>query len=82
KIPLLDVTKKMCGVLGIDPYRLIGSGSMLITTSNTHAMMDELSIRGIKATVIGKITENGLRLIDKGVATNLTMPQADELFSI
>lgn len=34
KIPMLDITKKVCEEFKIDPLRLISSGSMLITTKN------------------------------------------------
>ena len=82
RIPILDVTRTICRRLDINPYRLIGSGSMLITTANAEEMLSVLGKDGINAAVIGKITQSEMRVIDNGEACKLTSPEADELFSI
>lgn len=81
-IPMLGVTKKICSHLGIDPYRLIGSGSMLITTPDAKALLGEFSANGINAAVIGKITDGHICLIRNGKRETLEPPKADELFSL
>ncbi len=81
-IPILNVTQKICDHFSINPNRLIGSGSMLITTSNTKEMIAALISSGIKASVIGQTTKDGMTLINGDILTELTPPQADELFSI
>ncbi len=81
-IPVLDVTSKICRHLGINPYRLIGSGSMLITTKNKDPMLKGLSLEGIIATVIGKVTDEDLYVVQNGNKLTLLPPESDELFSI
>lgn len=39
KIPMLDITKKVCEEFQIDPLRLISSGSMIITTKNGEELI-------------------------------------------
>ena len=81
-IPILRVTQKICTHFNINANRLIGSGSMLITTSNTKKMIEALSAAGIKATVIGQTTSRVMSVMCGGVVTELSPPQQDELFSI
>ncbi len=60
-IPVFKLTRKVCGLLGIDPLGLIGSGSLLICCRPIG--LDELilSIRkaGIDVTCIGEVLEEG-----------------------
>lgn len=81
-IPVLHITKSICAQFGINPYRLIGSGSMLITTNNCDIMLNEIKKAGIEAAVIGRITDNGVYIIENGIKAPLDPPEADELFSI
>ncbi len=82
KIPMLDITKRICAQLGIDPYRLIGSGSMLITSSDPDSMLGGLKKACIDSAVIGMIAEGGAYIIENGKRVALDPPEADELFSI
>lgn len=82
KIPMLDVTKKICEELGIDAYRLIGSGSMLITTQDTEKTIEALEKIYVKASVIGKVISKDICLIENEQKTTLSPSGADELFRI
>jgi hydrogenase expression/formation protein HypE len=82
KIPILDVTIKICDKFSIDPYRLIGSGSMLITSKNSSALIEIFNENGIKAEVIGNINGKGIYVIDNGNKSLIKPPEADELFSL
>lgn len=82
KIPMLDITKKVCEEFKIDPLRLISSGSMLITTKNGDGLIKKLKEKGIDAGIIGKISEHGGILVDKGNEINVEPPKRDELFNI
>lgn len=82
EIPILESTTKICSRFGINPKRLIGSGSMLITTKNTDKLIKSLKETGINAAVIGKIKEGEITVTEGGINTVLAPPQADELFSI
>lgn len=79
-IPVCEVTRKLCRVFGIDPYRLISSGSMLITAKNGSGLVEILGKKGIPAAIIGKITEKGRYIINDGKANPLNPPDVDELF--
>ena len=82
KIPMLDITKKVCEEFKIDPLRLISSGSMLITTKNGEELIKKLKEKGIDASIIGKICEKGGILVDKDNEINVEPPKRDELFNI
>ena len=57
KIPFSPLTVKVCQTLGLDRYRLISSGSLIITSPRPEDIVDDMKNHGIKAAVIGKITE-------------------------
>ncbi|AWK50614.1 AIR synthase [Clostridium beijerinckii] len=82
KIPVSDITKKVCEEFKIDPLRLISSGSMLITTKNGGELIKKLKAKGIEASIIGEICEQGGILVDKGNEINVEPPKRDELFNI
>lgn len=82
KIPILDVTKKVCDEFKIDPLRLISSGSMLITTSSGKDLIKKLNEHGIEASIIGKIIEKGGILVDGKKEIVVDPPKRDELFNI
>ena len=82
KIPMLDITKKVCMEFKIDPLRLISSGSMLITTKNGGGLIKLLNESGIEASIIGKICESGALLIDDDIEIEVEAPKRDELFNI
>jgi len=82
KIPMLDITKKVCEEFKIDPLRLISSGSMLITTEKGNELIKQLRENGINASIIGTISEKGGVLVDKDKELNVEPPKRDELFNI
>ena len=81
-IPILDETRKVCAHLGLNPYRLISSGSMLITLPKPEPLIKALKAKGVKATKIGEITEAGVFSIENGEKILIAPPQADELFRL
>ena len=80
EIPVHAVTRKLCYVFGIDPYRLISSGSMLITVKNGAELVRILEQKGIPAAIIGRITEHDRNIIRDGETLILSPPDVDELF--
>ena len=83
KIPILPETKKICGFLGLNPYALISSGSMLIATDEPDAVMAAMSANGILCSRIGKIVEKTRQFVDDhGQIHELLPPEADELYKI
>lgn len=82
KMPISDITHKICRKLNIDPLKFISSGSMLITATYGKDLVDKFNSEGIQATVIGKMTEErGILVIDK-TYKDVLPPARDELFSI
>lgn len=82
KMPVTDITKKLCAKFEIDSLKLISSGSMLITCSNPEEVLNCLTEENIKGTVIGKITEKDGIIISQGKERKVLPPEADELFNI
>ncbi|NLL82583.1 MAG: AIR synthase [Tissierellia bacterium] len=81
-IPIMDVTKEICEILEINPYRLISSGSMLIIISEEDfvELEKELSDLDIKSTIVGEIIDEGIYRIKGGVKSVIDLPTSDELY--
>jgi hydrogenase expression/formation protein HypE len=83
KVPVLPETKKICTFLGLNPYALISSGSMIIATQEPERILLEMSKNGILCSEIGKIIEKDRQYIDmNGQIHELSPPEADELYKI
>jgi hydrogenase expression/formation protein HypE len=82
KMPISEITYKVCEKLNIDPLKFISSGSMLITTASGKELVDKLNSKGIKATVIGNITYARGILVTDRMEKDVLPPTRDELFSI
>lgn len=80
QIPLLEETKKICQRYELDPYRLISSGSMIITCKNGALLKEKLKENGISSEIIGKILPEGRMLVQQGEKRELMPPDTDELF--
>jgi len=82
KIPVLPVTEKICKLTGLDPYRLLSSGSMLCVCKRPKPLIEGLNAAGIDAAVIGRITGGGVYAIGKkGVRTEIKS-ERDEINKI
>ena len=81
-IPVLHETKRICDIFKLDPYRLISSGSMIITCSNGNKLLEQFRSAGIAATVIGKIIDKERVIIENGIKRELEPPGPDELFKV
>jgi len=81
KIPVAEVTRKICARLNLNPYKLLSSGSLLCAVKKPKPMLEELQAAGIEAAVIGYIEpkERGMVCIGKkGVETAIT-EETDEI---
>ncbi len=82
KMPLTEVTKKICKEFSVDPLKLISSGSMLMTTGEPEVVIEKLKEANIKATVIGNIiNSSGWIKVGKELL-EVAPPEADELFNV
>ena len=84
KIPIRQETVEICEFYGINPYRLISSGSMLMATTDGNKLVRELEKAGFHAVVIGKATEGKDRMIRKDEEEHsfLERPKTDELYQV
>jgi len=86
-IPIPDETRQICGALGVDPLRLLGSGALLITAQPGEAekIMEALTEEGIKASVIGEVTplsEGRLLVDEKGSHESIEAVDQDEIYRV
>ena len=80
QIPLREETRKICRLMGIDPLRLISSGTMIITAENGAALVERLAEGGIPAAVIGKMTAKEKTLVWSDRTEPLEQPKSDALY--
>ncbi len=82
-IPILPETRAVCEARGLDPLRLIASGSLLIAHPDGPSMVAALAHEGILATCIGIFTENNDRILVKnGQPGELAPPESDEIYKV
>ena len=84
KIPLLPSTKAICEYYGLDPYRLISSGVMIMTVKSEKVseLMSEFEKQGIEAAVIGKIIPEHRLIQTEKESLPLEAPDVDELYKV
>lgn len=83
KIPIRQETVEICEVLGLNPYILMSSGSMMMVTDDGFALVRKLEQAGIHASVVGKTTDGKDRILHNGEEIRyLDKPQSDELYKI
>ncbi|MCR4776814.1 MAG: AIR synthase family protein [Saccharofermentans sp.] len=84
-VPFTEATTAICDALGLDPFRLISSGSLMIATPEPERVIEELKAQGVPATVVGSFTDKseGVFYIENdGSYVKLSPPGADEIYSI
>ena len=83
KIPIRQETVEVCEALGLNPYILMSSGSMMIAAEDGYGLAEKLKQEGIPAAVVGKATAGKERILRNGEDTRyLDKPQSDELYKI
>lgn len=85
EIPLLDETKKIAEFYGLNPMRLISSGSMLMIFDKDKFIdfKDEADKRGIKITKIGEVIDGKeAEVIVGDEVISLSEPGSDELYKV
>jgi HAD superfamily hydrolase (TIGR01509 family) len=83
KIPVYSETARICGLLGLDPLGLIGSGSLLLCCRQYACDQLLLKLRkaGIEVSEIGEIRESGRGIDAQHQHQRVTWPrfEADEI---
>lgn len=82
QIPLTDITRQLCDLLEINPFRLISSGSMLMVANDDQLkiLQKEYQAQNIPLAVIGELTESGAEIISHGQSNQIDPPTADHLY--
>ena len=86
-IAVAPETESVCNVLGLDPLRMLSSGSLLIAArpGNADRITKSLQRSGIAASVIGELTkpEKGRIFVKRdGTREKLEPPARDELYKV
>lgn len=85
EIPLLKETAEICELFSLNPYRLISSGSMLMTMEegDYQAAKMEAESKGILLTKIGRITDGETVKVELSDGEEeLAPPDVDELYQV
>ena len=86
KISIDTETLEVCRVLGLNPYLLLSSGSLLITMDNNEAerMIKVLKRKRIEANIIGKLLKNPFerKLIKDRKRMKLPRQEKDEIWKL
>ena len=87
RIAVAPETKSVCDALGLDPLRLLSSGSLLIAArpANANRITKTLQRSGVAASIIGEITkpEKGRVFVKRdGTRVKLEPPARDELYKV
>ena len=81
KIILPEAVRLTCACFGIDPYKSISEGTLLLTANPPKAklIVAALEKSGIPASIVGEVTSRskGLRILDKNKSYELKHPQVD-----
>ncbi len=83
KIPIRQETVEVCEYFGLNPYQIMSSGSMMITTDDGAGLVRKLEKEGIHAVVIGRTNAGNDKILTNGEEIRyLDKPQPDELYKI
>ena len=83
KIPIRQETVEICEFFKVNPYLIMSSGSMLMSTDDGEGLVKSLKDAGIEATIIGKTNDSKDRIVKKGEDVRyLDKPQTDELYKV
>jgi len=82
-VPVLPHCRELCGLLNLDPLRLIASGALLITLRREHAPRLEAAFSRGKSllTRLGRMTPRsaGMRVKTNGKTVTIQQPIVDEI---
>lgn len=81
-IPVHSATKKLADYYGVDVYKLISSGSMLIAAPDGCALAKGLNEIGIPAAVIGRAVEGEGGCVVSIDGKRIEPPEADEIYKV
>jgi hydrogenase expression/formation protein HypE len=81
-----DVIMKTCEHFEIDPFIAISEGTLIAIVDPKEAdlLVGEFKWKGIVSSVVGEVTDkaDGLKIIEKGVSSELMHPKVDPYWSV
>lgn len=81
KLPLRQETVEVCECCGVNPYRLLSGGCLVMTARDGEKLAESLRARQIPARVVGKVTEGNDRLLLNGREVRyMERPTGEELY--
>ena len=82
-IPVRQETVEICECFRLNPYQLISSGCMLMTSPDGRRLVRDLEKAGIKAALSGRCVEGKAKKVVNGEdVAFLERPKTDELYKI
>ena len=83
KIAVRQETIEVCEHFRLNPYQLASGGSFLMLAENGEALADALNQKGIRAAVIGQLTDSNDKIIHNGEDMRyIDRPAPDELMKV
>ncbi len=83
RIPVLQETIEVCEYFRLNPYQMASAGSFLILAEDGEVLSEELRQENIRASVIGKTTGCGDKIIKNGEDVRyIDRPAPDEIYQI
>jgi len=87
RIKVSEETKKICGFFGIDPYKSISEGTLVLTVkaNSVENVVNALKNKGIEAMVVGEVTsiDGGRKVISEdGKEFELEFPEEDPFWKV
>lgn len=83
KLPVRQETIEVCEFLGLNPYRLLSGGALVMMTDDGPALVRELEEQGIPGTVVGRTTQSKENILtNEGEVRYLERPGEDEIRKI
>jgi hydrogenase expression/formation protein HypE len=84
KVPVYEETRLICERFNLNPFGLIGSGSLLIVVARTNALRVKRAVEnlGIECTEIGRLKGRKPTLLKRGKRHGLPPLKADEITKV
>lgn len=82
-IPVRQETIEMCEMYGLNPYKMLSNGAVLMVTDDGAGLCDYLRQNNVKSQVIGKLKNNNDKVLIKNDEKRyIEAPRGDELYHI
>ncbi|MCS7136629.1 MAG: AIR synthase family protein [Aigarchaeota archaeon] len=87
RIKISEETKKICEFFGIDPYKSISEGTLVLTVrpNSVESVVNALKIKGIEAMVVGEVTDPAhgrIVVSNDGKEFELEFPDEDPFWKV